>query len=161
MDNCDYCSIMSQYTSLYHIFIFFTAASDDYDKQFIPRTLTFPLPELSRQCIRIPTFQNTDAFNTDSSGFETFSIIVSPINSSSTNALPVLSRNTVTVRLFETCVRGDVRLVNGSDPSQGRVEVCVRGSFATVCDFSEWTLQEALTVCRQLGFSGPGKSITC
>ena len=86
-----------------------------------------------------------------------FFIIVSPLNSSATNALPVLSGDVVTVRLSEICVPGDIRLVNGSDPSQGRVEVCVRRSFATVCQIYQWTLREAVTVCRQLGFSGSGE----
>jgi len=49
--------------------------------------------------------------------------------------------------------RDRIRLVGGSVPSEGRVEILHNGIWGTVCDDS-FGAEEALVVCRSLGYSG-------
>ena len=75
-----------------------------------------------------------------------------------------------------SCLEGDVRLAVSEDISSfyegdtdynnlyydknglrvGRVEVCVDGSYGTVCT-DGWTDEDASVICGQLGFSTCGK----
>ena len=48
------------------------------------------------------------------------------------------------------CTYGDVRLADGSDSSEGRVEICINNEWGTVCDDS-WDDNDAVVVCRQVG----------
>ena len=56
------------------------------------------------------------------------------------------------------CEHGDVRLINGTHRAEGRVEVCARGYWATVCShrYYHWTLVDTEIVCKQLNLPYEG-----
>lgn len=53
---------------------------------------------------------------------------------------------------FSNCEDGDVRLVDGSNILEGRLEVCVNHVWGTVCSRGFGT-EDAKVVCRKLGFA--------
>ena len=59
----------------------------------------------------------------------------------------IIAANLVTQ---SNCTDGDVRLVDGSNKYEGRVEVCVNQAWGTVCAFS-WSSNDARVVCNQIG----------
>ena len=51
---------------------------------------------------------------------------------------------------FAQCTDGELRLMNGTNISEGRVEICINRAWGSVCD-QGFTKEDATVVCRQLG----------
>ena len=54
------------------------------------------------------------------------------------------------------CPEGDVRLLDGNSPLEGRVEVCNNNEWNSICE-SGWNNPDAKVVCRELGLADVGK----
>ena len=63
--------------------------------------------------------------------------------------------NLLSLTVPSNCTNGDLRLQNGLNTREGKVEVCVDGFWGTVCSNS-WDSREASVVCKQLGFMNSG-----
>ena len=54
-----------------------------------------------------------------------------------------------------SCADDEIRLFSVENPRDGRVQVCVDGSWVQVC-IDGWMEGEAQVACRQLGYSARG-----
>ncbi|XP_072445130.1 neurotrypsin isoform X4 [Chiloscyllium punctatum] len=50
-----------------------------------------------------------------------------------------------------------IRLMDGENKKEGRVEIFINGQWGTICD-DGWTDEDATVVCHQLGYEGPAKA---
>ncbi len=55
-----------------------------------------------------------------------------------------------------SCSNGQLRLVGGPSPSEGRVEMCWDGTWGSICR-SSWYSEETAIACEQLGFQSESK----
>lgn len=55
----------------------------------------------------------------------------------------------------QTCENGELRLVNGRIPSEGRLEICYNSVWGTICH-DGWENVEARVACTELGYPGNG-----
>ena len=55
------------------------------------------------------------------------------------------------------CTDGQIRLVGGNIPNEGRVEICISNEWGTICD-DVFTSVDAQVVCRKLGYLTTGIS---
>lgn len=49
------------------------------------------------------------------------------------------------------CTEHELRLINGANEREGRLEICINGQFGTVCD-DFWDVNDGRVACRQLGY---------
>ncbi|XP_073093187.1 neurotrypsin isoform X5 [Manis javanica] len=52
-----------------------------------------------------------------------------------------------------------IRLMDGENKKEGRVEVFINGQWGTICD-DGWSDKDAAVICRQLGYKGPARART-
>ena len=57
------------------------------------------------------------------------------------------------------CVNGDVRLADGTSRFEGRVELCIGGTWGTACQDVFWDDTDAQVICRQIGYSNPREAL--
>ena len=57
------------------------------------------------------------------------------------------------------CVDGDVRLIGGQSELEGTLEICLNGTWGSVCD-DVWGYEETGVVCNRLGYTSTGLQCT-
>ena len=64
--------------------------------------------------------------------------------------LCVIIEKNFSVSIVAACDNNDIRLVEGRNDLEGRVELCFQGQWGTVCN-THWDDSDAVVACRQLG----------
>ena len=57
---------------------------------------------------------------------------------------------------YPICDVGAVRLVGGNSEMEGRADICINGTWGSVCD-QQWSSSGANVLCGQLGYASIGK----
>ena len=57
--------------------------------------------------------------------------------------------------ITEPCTNFSIRITGTSVPYIGRVEICIDQQWTTLCQ-SDWGINEAKVVCKELGYSSNG-----
>ena len=60
------------------------------------------------------------------------------------------------VSVPDNCSDGAVRLVGGTLPHEGDIQVCHNNLWGVICDIG-WTIYDAQVICKQLGYLFFGK----
>ena len=85
--------------------------------------------------------------------------IISSLNSVLTGGIIVSSKFhgclVNTLDITGLCNDTDIRLVNGTDQYEGRVEICFDNIWGTICDDS-WSQNDGNVACQQLGYGTTG-----
>lgn len=131
----------------------FTILLDATDYGTLPSSISFSLASI-RRCFQVPITNDLI-----SEGVETFTIELSHSSIShrgiESNAIQITpGMNRTVIRILETCYNGELRLRDGYDANQGRVEICYNGVWGAVCSDGGWAdggRLNAQAVCRQLG----------
>ncbi|MCG8625906.1 MAG: scavenger receptor cysteine-rich domain-containing protein, partial [Proteobacteria bacterium] len=79
---------------------------------------------------------------------------LSPAISSPTDAAVVCQAQST---VSSNCSYGDIRLVNGSNKLEGRLEICINKVWGTICS-QGFTADDADIVCSQIGLPFNGKN---
>lgn len=62
----------------------------------------------------------------------------------------------MTLSIVVVCEDNAVRLANGANQYEGRVEICIDEVWNTICADGSWTNLDANVICREAGFSATG-----
>lgn len=71
------------------------------------------------------------------------------------NYSSVYQINTALSTLESNCNAGEVRLLDGPNVREGRVEVCINNAWGTICN-EQFGVDEAIVTCTQMNFSNEG-----
>ena len=78
------------------------------------------------------------------------------VSSRSHVLLLITSDSILMLRIGARYMDNDIRLIGGSYPWEGRVEIYSSGTWGTITD-SDWTNDDAQVVCHKMGYFKPGE----